>query len=378
MCAMEAGSRGASVLLLEHNPKVGEKIRISGGGRCNFTNLYVDAENYLSSNPHFCKSALARYTSYDFIAMVEEHRVAYHERRWGQLFCDRSAQQIIDMLVERCLAAGVHIQTACRVKKVARPDNFVVNSTMGQWTSRMLVIATGGLSIPKIGATDFGYRVAQQFGLPLVERRPALAPFKVKPDELDFFRSLRGIAFDAEVDCRNQQSFRENVLFTHRGLSGPAILQVSSYWLPGQSISIDLLPGVSVLEHCRRSGYFQQLATNALSHFLPRRFVQKWCELFGYDKALNRYSEVELEALEARLHRWDVAPLETEGYRKAEVTAGGVNTDALSSKTMGARDVPGLFFIGEVVDVTGWLGGYNFQWAWSSGHAAAEAIADAL
>ena len=378
MCAMEAGARGASVFVLEHNSKVGEKIRISGGGRCNFTNLFVSAENYLSHNPHFCKSALARYSPYDFLAMVEEYGISYHERRWGQLFCDHSAQQIIDMFIERCKAAQVSIQTGCRVKRVSRTDHFVVDSSMGQWTSKMLVIATGGLSIPKMGATDFGYRVATQFGLPLVERRPALAPLKVQPSDLRFFQSLRGIAFDAEVDCLQQQAFRENILFTHRGLSGPAILQISSYWAPGQPISIDLLPGLSFLEHCKEQGYLQQRTSNALSHFLPRRFTQQWCERYGYNKPLQHYSEKELEQLEIQLHHWEFTPLETEGYRKAEVTVGGVDTDALSSKTMAAKDVPGLFFIGEVVDVTGWLGGYNFQWAWASGYAAAIAIAESL
>ncbi len=373
---MEAGARGISVLLLEHNHRVGEKIRISGGGRCNFTNLFVSADHYLSNNPHFCKSALARYAPDDFIAMIEAHGIAYHERRWGQLFCDHTAQQVIDMLVERCRAVHVKIQTACRVTSVSHSVRFVVDSSMGQWTSNTLVIATGGLSIPKIGATDFGYRVAKQFGLPLVECRPALAPFHMQRDDMAFFQSLRGIAFDAGVDCLGQQSFRENILFTHRGLSGPAILQISSYWKSQQPISIDLLPDISFVSECQEKGYMQQLTVNALSHLLPRRFAQQWCNCRGYEKTLQHYSEKELEQLEADLHQWEVTPLDTEGYGKAEVTAGGVDTDALSSKTMAARDLPGLFFIGEVVDVTGWLGGYNFQWAWASGYAAATAIAE--
>lgn len=376
MCAWQAGAQGASVMLLESNSSVGSKIRISGGGRCNFTNLYVSAEHYISKNVHFCKSALARYTSYDFIDLVEEHSIPYHERRWGQLFCNHSAQDIIDMLVRLCQTANVRIQTDCRVKHVQKNgSSYILQTTQGEWRSSCVVIATGGLSIPKIGATDFGYRVAQQFGLSIVSQRPGLVPLKMPDETVEFFRSLRGIAFDAEVDCLQQQAFRENILFTHRGLSGPATLQVSSYWKPKTALTIDLLPGVDFIEHCRRNNSMQQQVSNALSHFLPRRFTQQWCKLHGYNKAVNQYTELEQNKLESHLHSWNVYPSDTEGYRKAEVTLGGVDTSAISSKTLMAHDVPGLFFIGEVLDVTGWLGGYNFQWAWSSGHAAGQAAA---
>jgi predicted Rossmann fold flavoprotein len=322
MCAIEAGKRGRSVVVLERNPSLGEKIRISGGGRCNFTNVNTQPENFLSDNASFHKSALSRYKPEDFLRLVERHRISWHEKKLGQLFCDRSSQEILAMLKKECGAAGVKIVTSCRIETIGR--GFTVSTNLGVFESGSLVIATGGLSIPKIGATDLGYRVAKQFGLRVTTLRPGLVPLLF--DEPKELHTLHGVSFEAEVRC-GRTRFRENVLFTHRGLSGPAILQISSYWKAGETIEIE--------------------ATGAR----PRRLVQ----------ALKESA-------------WLVTPTGTEGYAKAEVTAGGVDTDELSSKTMEARKVPGLYFIGEVVDVTGWLGGFNFQWAWASGFAAGQSV----
>ena len=332
MCAIEAGTRGRSVLVLERNETVGKKIRISGGGRCNFTNIHTAPENFISANPNFHKSALARYTPEDFIRMVRRHRIAYHEKKLGQLFCDGTSQQIINMLLKECDAAGVDVRVSSTVTRIRKDERFVLFANLGEFECRSLVIATGGLSIPKIGATDFGYNAARQFGLRLTEVRPGLVPLTLSGDEGRSLRELSGVSLDANVMC-GRVAFLENILFTHHGLSGPAILQISSYWKPGDRIVVE--PKTQ-----------------------PRRFIQKWRELYGSEP----------------LDRWTLIPTGTEGYAKAEVTLGGVDTNELSSKTMEARRVPGLYFIGEVVDVTGHLGGFNFQWAWASGFVAGQYV----
>ncbi|HEY0006243.1 MAG TPA: NAD(P)/FAD-dependent oxidoreductase [Pyrinomonadaceae bacterium] len=370
-CAIEAGKRGRSVLVLEHNESVGKKIRISGGGRCNFTNLYTSPANFISSNPHFCKSALARYTPADFVALVEKHGIRYHEKKLGQLFCDGSAQLIIKMLLEECRLAGVEVLCHCFVRGVIRDSSFVIETNRGDFTSQSLVVATGGLSIPTLGASDFGYRLAQQFGLKTRETRPALVPLTFATGKLERLKQLSGISVDAVASC-NGAEFRENILLTHRGLSGPAILQVSSYWKEGDAVTLDLLPqrdAYEILSANRHNGL--ELAS-LLSRFLPRRFAQAWCELFAPPAPFGQLTETELRRIAQELHQWRLQPDGTEGYRKAEVTVGGLDTDQLSSKTMEVKGVPGLFFVGEVLDVTGHLGGYNFQWAWASGFAAGQ------
>ncbi len=370
MCAATAGQRGRRVLLIDHAAKLGEKIRISGGGRCNFTNIRCTPENFLSRNPHFCRSALARYQAKDFIALVEKHGIRYHEKKLGQLFCDESATRIIDMLKAECEAAGVAWRAPCTVTRIERLETaFILETSAGPVEAAALVVATGGLSIPKIGATPFGYKVAEQFGIGVVPPRPALVPLTFDAQELARFGDLAGVSVDAEVRAGNGR-FRENLLFTHRGLSGPAILQISSYWTPGEPLHIDLLPAVSaeqLLAEHRRS---RALPATVLGEVLPKRLAQHWCEGADATRPMVEMSDKALAALANGLHDWEVRPSGTVGYQKAEVTLGGVDTDALSSKTMEARDVPGLYFIGEVVDVTGHLGGYNFQWAWASGFAA--------
>jgi hypothetical protein len=373
MCAIAAGRRGRSVLLLEHNERLGKKILISGGGRCNFTNAAAGPDNFLSTNPHFCKSALARYTPADFIALVERHGIAYHEKKLGQLFCDTSSREIVDLLQRECEAAGVNIRLHCRVQEVRKPSAFELVTSLGTLTSGALVIATGGLSFPKLGATDFGYRLAQQFDLKLVPARPGLVPLTFSPAEQQVFGELSGLSVDTAVRF-DGATFRENILFTHRGLSGPAILQISNYCPPGRTFAIDLLPDRSAIDLLlaqRQSG--KELKT-VLAQHLPARFTQAWCECFAPSKPMHRYTNAELEAMARRLQHWELTVAGTEGYPKAEVTLGGVDTNELSSKTLESRRVPGLFFIGEVVDVTGWLGGYNFQWAWASAHAAGQAV----
>lgn len=373
-CALTAGKRGRSALVIEHAKKVGKKILISGGGRCNFTNLHTAPENFISRNPNFHKSALSRFTPYDFIEMVERHKIAYHEKKLGQLFCDDSSQQIVRMLLDECSRSRVEIRVNCRVQSLDKQgNNFIVETSQGRVESESLVIATGGLSIPKMGATDFGYKLARQFGLKVTQTKPALVPLTLTEKDRGVFTPLSGISVDALVRFRNQQ-FRENILVTHQGLSGPAILQISSYWNSGEAIEIDLLPdgkADEVLMSERDS--LKELKTLLGQHW-PQRFAQAWTAIYGNSKPMRQYSNKELRALAENIHRWRVVPNGTEGYRKAEVTAGGVETDELSSKTMEARRVPGLFFIGEVVDVTGWLGGYNFQWAWASGFAAGQSV----
>jgi hypothetical protein len=371
MCALEAGKRGRRVAVLEHNGSVGRKIAISGGGRCNFTNLHTHPENFLSANPHFCKSALARYTPQNFLALVKRHGIPFYEKKLGQLFCRDSAQRIIQMLLDEGAAARVAVKLNCSVQQVAKSERFTVSTSQGAMTAQSLVIATGGLSIPKIGATDFGYRVARQFGLNILETRPALVPLRFSGDEARNFTTLSGVALNVTARC-GKASFRENMLLTHRGLSGPAVLQVSSYWRPGAEVSLDLLPEKNAEElfHTARAGK-TELAT-LLARHLPQRFAQAWCAKYAPSRPLNQMSEKELRRIAAQLHGWRLAFHETEGYAKAEVTAGGVDTRELSSQTMESRKVKGLHFIGEVVDVTGWLGGYNFQWAWASGFAAGQ------
>ena len=365
MCALRAGQRGRRVLVLEHADKVGKKILISGGGRCNFTNLGSRPEAFLSANPHFCKSALARYTQHDFIALVEKHRIAWHEKTLGQLFCDGSARQIVAMLLAECAAAEVEVKVAHRITGIDKADRFSVATDHGTFTSSSLVLATGGLSIPKLGATSFAHDTARRFGLKLTETRPALVPLTLKVPELS------GVSLEV-VTRLDRASFREAMLFTHRGLSGPAILQISSYWRTGQEIVVDLLPDTdagSFLKERKRTRPKAELRT-VLGEVLPQRLAQHLAPEGTMANLRNR----DLDALAERLKAWKIVPSGTEGYAKAEVTVGGVDTDELSSRILEAKKVPGLFVIGEAVDVTGWLGGYNFQWAWSSGWAAGEAV----
>lgn len=371
-CAIEAGKRGRSVLVLEHSERVGKKIAISGGGRCNFTNTNTRADDFLSANPNFVKSALSRYTPQDFIALVERHRIPYHEKKLGQLFCDTTSREIIEMLLAECEAAKVSIRLNCRVRAVTKNSMFTVETNQGAFAADSLVIATGGLSVAPLGATDFGYRIARQFGLKILETRPALVPLTFAAHKLEELKALSGVSIDALVSV-NGAEFRENILLTHRGLSGPAILQISSYWKRGDAISINLLPDVQALEifHARRRSDIE--LANLLGQYLPRRFARAWCKLYASpNRPVNHYSNKELEEIARAVHDWRLVPDGSEGYKKAEVTAGGVDTLELSSKTMEARSVSGLYFIGEVLDVTGHLGGYNFQWAWASGFAAGQ------
>ena len=370
-CAIEAGKRGRSTLVLEHNDRVGKKIAISGGGRCNFTNVLTTADNFLSANPNFAKSALARFTPQDFIALVERHGIRYHEKKLGQLFCDESSRLITGMLLAECNAAGVSIRLNCKVRKVSKDSLFTLETNQGELRASSLVIATGGLSIPPIGATDFGYALARQFGLRIRETRPALVPLIFAANRLEELKALSGLSIDALVSTNGAQ-FRENVLLTHRGLSGPAILQISSYWKRGDAITINLLPDESVREMLAARRQSDVELANLLAQHLPRRFAQAWCSLYAPSRPLNRYSNKELEEIARLLEAWRLMPDGSEGYKKAEVTAGGVDTDELSSRTMEAKRTSGLYFIGEVVDVTGQLGGYNFQWAWASGYAAGQ------
>ena len=371
MCAIEAGKRGRSVLVLERNQAIGEKIRISGGGRCNFTNTEAGHTNYLSRNRHFCKSALARFTADDFIDLVLKHGIPFHEKKLGQLFCDESAEQIIEMLKKECDAANVTVHAGCDVADVSREDSFRLNTSTGDFTCASLVMATGGLSIPQLGATNFAFALARQFGLEVTKLRPGLVPLIFKPDDIRFFGSLAGISVDATVTC-GEASFRENILFTHRGMSGPGILQASSYWEEGSNVIVDLLPERDAEQILLENEQGKKELSTVLDQYLPRRFVLAWCERLGGSKPLHQYARKDLERIAYGLQHWVVTPSGTEGFGKAEVTVGGIDTEELSSKTMQAHKVRGLFFIGECVDVTGWLGGYNFQWAWSSGWVAGQ------
>jgi predicted Rossmann fold flavoprotein len=369
-CAIEAGKRGKRVAVLERSARAGNKILISGGGRCNFTNLHCRPENFISSNPHFAKSALARFTPAYFIAMVEKHGIAYHEKTLGQLFCDRSASDILGMLEGECRAAGVQTITGCNVREVRLTDGFIVLTDDAAYHAPVLVVATGGLSIPKLGATSLGYDLARQFGLKLQPARPALVPLLFAKKECGEYCDLAGVSAEV-IASIGQQSFREKMLITHRGLSGPAILQISSYWDQKGAIQIDLAPDRKICAPVREAKTRNIAgARAAFQSSLPKRLATRWLDLH----APQSWSNQDLDQLERSTHEWIIEPAGTEGYEKAEVTAGGVDTDELSSKTMESRKIPGLFFIGEVVDVTGQLGGFNFQWAWSSGAAAGRAL----
>jgi len=383
-CAIEAGKRGRKVLVLEHNAQVGRKIIISGGGRCNFTNREVKPENFVSQNPHFCKSALARYTPQDFVELVKKHRIEFYEKKLGQLFCRESAKQIVEMLLSECRRAKVEIRTSCAVKNARKLNEssascrqdagvpFEVETDQGNFTGESLVIATGGLSFPKIGATDFGYRIARQFNLKIIETKPALVAL-VAANSAAPFKNLAGVSVDANVSF-GKQSFRENILFTHRGLSGPAILQISNYWRKGKTVSIDLSPAADVWEVLENNCESRQNLDNFLSRILPRRFAENFTAEQFSNKPVNQLDKKEREQIARELNDWQIEFRETEGYDKAEVTLGGISTDELSSQTMESKRVKNLYFIGEVADVTGWLGGYNFQWAWSSGFAAGQFV----
>ena len=387
MCAAQAGLRGRRVLLIEHTEKLGERIRISGGGRCNFTNREVGAQNFLSQNPHFCRAALARYSSRNFVTLVERYGIGYEERDHGQLFCLDSAKQIIDMLKQECTLAQVQWAMPCQVKQVAATAadgaRFTVATTQGEFSCASLVIACGGLAAPKIGATPFGYQIAEQFQIAVVPPKPALVPLALAPEMLAALEPLSGISLDTATRVASAKTvFREHLLITHRGLSGPAILQISSYWQmqeylsqdKKQPITVNLLPDTDSTTWLSEFRHSHHTLANLLAQKLPRRFAQAWCALHGWNKPLAEYSNQQFEAVTHAVQAWVLMPAGTLGYNKAEVTLGGVDTRALSSKTMQAESVPGLFFIGEVVDVTGWLGGYNFQWAWSSGWVAGQSV----
>jgi predicted Rossmann fold flavoprotein len=372
MCAGIAGQRGRRVLLLEQSRHPAEKIRISGGGRCNFTNLHAGPANFLSSNPQFCRSALSGYTQRDFIALVEQYGIAWHEKTRGQLFCDGSSMQIVDMLLAECRKVGAELRPGVRISAVSRDEEgFVVASDQGAFRSRALVVATGGPSIPKMGSSGFGYKIAEQFGLKIVPPRAALVPLTFDAALLAQFGDLAGVSVEAIVGC-GKTSFDEALLFTHRGLSGPAILQISSYWREGQDIVVDMAPGADLLAELRklRGEHPRQEMATALAGLVPKRLARAIADTIGGPERIADFSDAWLTKVTAAVKQWRVRPNGTEGYRTAEVTLGGVDTSELSSKTFEARSVPGLYFIGEVVDVTGWLGGFNFQWAWSSGYAA--------
>jgi len=385
MCAIHAGRRGRQVTLLDHAKRVGGKILISGGGRCNFTNLGASPAQYVSRNSHFMKSALSRYPSSEFIAMVEAHGIPYHEKKLGQLFCDGSAQAIVDLLKAECAEVGAQFELETEVLGVdqiadggSESERFRVRTSRGDWTCQSLVVATGGLSIPKIGATGVGYEIAKKFGLRLVDRAAALDGFVFGPEEVRVFGQMAGLSVDVVIRC-NQSQFRENILFTHAGLSGPAALQASLHWYPGDPVTVDLLPGRNMMDLFiseKKKGN-RALVRNLLSEVLPRRFAEAFSDEFldaPSDLPLPQVSEKALQSLCEKLHSWSFVPAGTVGYSKAEVTRGGVDTDELSSKTMETKKIPGMHFIGEVVDVTGWLGGYNFQWAWASGWAAGQVV----
>lgn len=380
MCAATAGQRGRSVMVLDRSNKVGKKILMSGGGRCNFTNLYAEPDNFISDNPHFCKSALSRYTQYDFLDLIDRHQLAYHEKTLGQLFCDNKSRDILNILLAECESAGVQIHTDCQISSVEQIEDakyrFELKSNLGSITCQSLVVASGGLSIPKMGASGFGYELARQFGLKVTPRHAALVPFTLKGRWLKLASDLAGVSMPVVAECRGQ-SFKEAMLFTHKGLSGPAVLQVSNYWFPSDQVSINYLPELDLAESIRgwqRESGKAELRSR-LATLLPKRFVAAWLTIDPAIAALQVIPVSELNAqqidqLSNHFHHWTFVPAGTEGYKTAEVTRGGVDVDGVSSKTFEAKTVPGLYFIGEVLDVTGWLGGYNFQWAWASGHCA--------
>ena len=375
MCALTAGQRGRKVLVLDHAERMGNKILISGGGSCNFTNLYLESEHYISENPHFCKSALSQFSQYDFISLVEKHNVSYQQRQLGQLFCNGNSVEILNLLLEECRLSNVKIQNRSTIKKIEKENGFTVTTDSGNFATESLVIATGGLSMPTIGASGFGYEAAEHFGLNVLPPQPGLVPLTFRRDDLDDFSDLSGISVDATVSC-NRQSFREAILFTHRGLSGPAVLQISNYWQPGDEVVINLLPDIDLTETIKQWQKERPKTElkNLIGELLTRRVAHRWMELWHHNKPVNQYNEKEINEVSDIFHAWSFRPSDTEGYRVAEVTRGGVDTNELSSKTFEARKVKGLYFIGEVVDVTGWLGGYNLQWAWSSGFSAGQFV----
>lgn len=375
MCALTAGQRGRKVLVLDHAERMGNKILISGGGSCNFTNLYLKSEHYISGNPHFCKSALSRFSQYDFISLVEKHNISYQQRQSGQLFCNGNSVEILNLLLEECRLSDVKIQNRCTIKSIEKENGFTVTTNSKNYVTESLVIATGGLSMPTIGASGFGYEIAEQFGLKVSSRQPGLVPLTFSKEDLENFSDLSGISVDAAVSC-NRQSFREAILFTHRGLSGPAILQISNYWEPGDEVVINLLPDIDLtktIKQWQKERPKTELK-NLIGELLTRRVAHRWLELWYHNKPVNQYNEKEISEVSDIFHAWRIRPSGTEGYKVAEVTRGGVDTNELSSKTFEARNVKGLYFIGEVVDVTGWLGGYNLQWAWSSGYCAGQFV----
>lgn len=375
MCAFIAGKRDRKVLLIDQADQVGKKILISGGGRCNFTNLTIEPNNFLSNNPHFCKSALSRFTQHNFIELVEKHNIPYHEKESGQLFCDNKSVEIVNLLLKECEIGGVSIQTDCHVQSIEKQKAFIVKTGSGDYESESLVIATGGLSIPKIGATSFGYDVAAQFGINIIPCKPGLVPLLLSDKTLKIIGDLAGVAADAMVTCKGQ-SFTGSILFTHKGLSGPAILQISNYWNEGDEILINFLPRIDLnemIKHWKREKPKVELK-NLIATLLTKRLAYRFMSLFHDDKPVNQYNEKEISDIAKTFHQWRFIPSGTEGFQKAEVTTGGIDTDELSSKTFESKKVKGLYFIGEVVDVTGWLGGYNFQWAWSSGFCAGQFV----
>ncbi len=380
MCAQIAGHRGKKVLLLEHNDRVGKKILISGGGRCNFTNTDTKPENFLSENPHFCKSALARYSPQDFIDLIEKYEIPYFEKKLGQLFCETSAKQITQLLLRECELAGVHILTNCKINSLgaihASPLRFRIDTSMGAFTSSHLIIASGGLSFPNLGATPFAYEIAEQFKIKVLEVRPGLVPLLWKVQNSKTYGELSGVSLDAVVSF-GKKSFRENILFTHKGLSGPAILQISSYWKAGEKIRIHLLPDFNLEDFLLREKNLGNRAEvkNILAQFFPKRFLEIWFDKHRLlSSPIFQTADLELSKIAQTFKNWEIAPAGEEGYTKAEVTCGGIDTNELSSQTMESKKVPGLYFIGECVDVTGWLGGFNFQWAWASANAAATSL----
>ncbi len=369
-CASLSGKKGKKVLILEKSEKVGKKILISGGGRCNFTNVHTKPENFISQNPHFCKSALARFSPGDFISLVEKYKIGYHEKKLGQLFCNNSSRDIVDMLLTECSISNVKIKTNCEVTEIKKSDNFYIKTNSDEYSSDSLVIATGGISIPKMGATDFGYNIAKQFELKLTDISPGLVPFVLNNNP---FSEISGISIDCIVTI-DKTSFRENILFTHKGLSGPAILQISNYWHHGKIISINLLPDLNIEEILNQNISSKKELLNFLSDYLPKRFVEIFFIKYFKSKSVNKLTVEEIQKLSSLIHSFKIKPDTTEGFEKAEVTRGGVDTNEISSKSMESKKVPGLFFIGEVLDVTGWLGGYNFQWAWASASACSETV----
>ena len=371
MCAIEAGKRGRSVLVLDHAECAGKKIRISGGGRCNFTNVHMGPEKYYSLNPHFCKSALARFTPQDFIAMLEKYHIQYYEKEEGQLFCRKNSLDVLEMLREETAKAGIAMRLKCKVNDVGKEERFRVITSQGMFEAESLVVATGGLSFPALGATGLGHRISRLFGLRVTPLSPGLVPFEFNRNDLKTFGTLSGLSLPVKVRCRDRE-FQGKMLFTHQGLSGPAMLQASSFWKPGDILTIDLLPGQDALEIFRTRQGSRTEMHNLLAELFPRRFSRAWSALHISSKPLCQYTDKELVGVAGQLHNWQIKPKGTQGYEKAEVTVGGVDTGELSSKTMEARKVPGLYFAGEVIDVTGQLGGYNLHWAWASGYVAGQ------